>query len=170
MIVEKWLHKDNVCIIHQHKTIERLICGYVGIDAEHPLYGVGYDEETPVLVEMLAVCAKYRKKHDVIELLKGHSADNWFYTMEDFTPSPEGYFIKYGLTFSGQGDIANLREFNCPAIWFFGFDSGHPGEEWEFSTKENLRIKMHIFCEELSMELDLVKSAKLFPGYIGSGT
>lgn len=115
---------------------------------------------------MLADSAKYRKKHDILELLKDRSADNWAYSMDSFTSSPEGYFIRYQLTFSGQGDVGNLKEFNCPALWFFGFDSGHPGEEWERPmTLKDLKTKIWVLCRDLSMELDLVKSAKLFPGY-----
>lgn|SRR5208337_595709 len=163
MIVEKWLEKDCVCIVHQHDQIPRLVCGYVGVDAEHPLYGVRYNEETPILKEMLTQSKAFRKKHAVKEMLKGHSTDNWAYPMDDFSATPEGYFIKQGITFADKGDVANLKEFNCPAIWFFGFDSGHPGYEWETPTKIELQEKIHRLCFELAYELDQVKWGILLP-------
>ena len=117
----------------------------------------------PFLKRALGNLRLSEKKHDVKSMLKDLGANYWVYPIEKFSATPEGYFIKQSITFANKGDVANLREFNCSALWFFGFDSGHPGYEWANASKVELHAKIHRLCSELAFELDRIKWAVLFP-------
>ena len=157
-IVEKWVEKDCICVIHQNDEIRSLICGYVGVDAEHPLYEVRYDQYTPVLEKSLKEAEKIRKREDLKALLKDrYYSDRWTYPFEAFAPTPENYFLNYPVNFSARGDEANLREFNCPAVWFFGFDSGHPQWMDDYHTEKDMISHVRRLCYEFAIELDGLK-------------
>jgi hypothetical protein len=159
LIIEKHVLANCICILHQHTEVKTLICGYVGIDAEHPLFGVGYEEYSPYIEEALKRAKVVRMKTDTKSLLKyGHPA-SWVHEIADFDFTPESYFQDCYINFSARGNVANLKEFDCPDVWFFGFDSGHP--EWfpegTYYTEKDIIMKARQLTFDLAHEMNHFK-------------
>jgi hypothetical protein len=155
-IIEKWVEGDCVCVVFQDARVEKLICGYVGVDAEHPLYRVGYEQQSPCLAKAIEESKKIRKRTEVKSLLKGRGNPEWQFEMAAFDSTPSGYFLKCPIDFSESGNAMNLKEFNCKDLWFFGFNTCHPNfEGW---PHVNLVGEIHRMCQELAMELSIMKS------------
>ncbi|MCX6840557.1 MAG: hypothetical protein NTX35_22465, partial [Verrucomicrobia bacterium] len=92
-------------------------CGYVGIPAEHPLYGVGYSEKAPLLK---LDPDRSTEKMSPIQILCGAGK-----SMDELN-SPEYVFeVHGGLTYSGTGKGKYPVESH---LWWFGYDCGHAGD------------------------------------------
>ena len=93
-------------------------CGYVGLPREHPLYGVHYEQGTPVLREMF----ERAKRGDigergVIPLV--------IYAMQDEgkEPTPDIAFDVHGSITYSEADPKYPVE--SDGLWWYGFDCGH---------------------------------------------
>lgn len=99
------------------------LCGYVGVPAGHPLFGVSYNQESALLKEALEA----RKNRPIgaqpgmgilIALLGGK-----------LEARPEVVFDCHGgLTYSGEcsGRICHVPKDGGPdKVWWFGFDCAH---------------------------------------------
>ena len=95
--------------------------GYVGLPKDHPLYGVGYREESPAL----ALALEARKEMPlgekaglglILSVLLGG----------ELTANPETVFVVHGgLTFAED----RIATENAPeGLWWFGFDCAHAGD------------------------------------------
>lgn len=91
-------------------------CGYVGVQPGHPLYGIGYSQETDALFP-LPEDEKLGKRSIVAAWCAASSGR--------IPQTPEMAFdVHGGLTYSGG-------EPNYPVksdLWWFGFDCGHAGD------------------------------------------
>jgi hypothetical protein len=94
-------------------------CGYAGVSAEHPLYGVDYKDDVP------APDSWRERRLDPAELgtlnvflaALGRALNG---DMPGHAPLAMLLGAHHGLTFAGE-----LRDFDG---WFFGFDCGHAGD------------------------------------------
>ncbi len=92
-------------------------CGYVGLPAGHPLYGVDYSEKSP---HLKLNPERSTEKMSPIQILCGAGKD-----MDELN-SPEHVFeVHGGLTFSGNGRGKYPVE---SELWWFGYDCGHSGD------------------------------------------
>jgi hypothetical protein len=93
-------------------------CGYVGIPKEHPLYGVSYNEQTPVLQPLNDETVIGKRGSISVLMAAVHGMEN--------TNSPGMVFDVHGsLTFSGTGK----GEYPVKSdLWWFGYDCGHAGD------------------------------------------
>ncbi len=92
-------------------------CGYVGVEADHPLHGVEYSEKSPYLK---LNPERSTEKMSPIQVLCGAGKD-----MDDLN-SPEYVFeVHGGLTFSGAGKGKYPVEAD---LWWFGYDCAHAGD------------------------------------------
>lgn len=88
-------------------------CGYVGLPKGHPLYGVEYNDPSPVLT---------MPPDD--EPVGKRSAITLLCAIPERMTSPEVVFDVHGsLTFSGGGQYPVLSD-----LWWFGYDCGHAGD------------------------------------------
>jgi len=91
-------------------------CGYVGIPESHPLYGVGYGEESDVLENLHAeVMEGDIGKRGIIPILCAG---------DSFRPDVV-FDVHGGLTYSGGGGEYPVAS---DGLWWFGFDCGHYGD------------------------------------------
>jgi hypothetical protein len=112
-----WEYKGFKCALRRNHCGSW--CGYVGISKEHPLYGLGYDDVSDVLVAMLeAMKNKPVPKEPSFSLLISILGG-------EIHPTPANVIqVHGGITYAGDGKDL----FNNPDIWFFGFDCSHAGD------------------------------------------
>lgn len=107
-------------------------CGYVGIPKRHPLHGVGYSDEVPILGALLeARKARPVGENPSFAVLIGCLSG-------DLKASPDVVFeVHGGLTFSGGcKETDDPSRFICYVpdsgepddVWWFGFDCAHSGD------------------------------------------
>lgn len=100
-------------------TRQKFYCGYVGVPKEHPLFEVGYGQNTNYLAELTG--EELIGQRGPISLLCG----------SDRMRSPEIVFDVHGsLKFSSKwekGDIPELID----GLWYFGYDCAH-ADDGEF--------------------------------------
>lgn len=93
-------------------------CGYVGVPKGHPLYGVGYDQETVALKPIPSdTPAGQRSPFTLMSMvLKGR-----------IPQSPEMAFdVHGGLTFAGTMDHSAIKvSVGGEGLWWFGYDCAH---------------------------------------------
>lgn len=94
------------------------LCGYVGVPAEHPLYGVKYSDEVPnppkQQLERPADVDKVGVLNVLAHLVK--EDDSWDLAML--------LDCHKGLTFSGGFQ----PDYDQKELWWFGFDCAHAGD------------------------------------------
>lgn len=108
-------------------------CGYVGVPKGHPLYGVGYSEETTALRPVAG--DEPIGKRGIIPLLCAAGTGG-------LKASPEIVFdVHGGLTFASDGGERNYPV--ASDLWWFGYDCAHAGDGKEQAyidaQPENLR-------------------------------
>lgn len=100
-------------------------CGYVGVDKDHPLFGVEYSESSPAVVNLPQ--DEQVGKRGVMSMLFQAGEEQW---------RLDAVFDVHGsLTYSGESD--RLGE----GLWWFGFDAGHYGDAPDLSKIENPRMR-----------------------------
>ena len=136
---------------HEHDAIVMIItdngrlshrCGYVRIEKDHPLYGLGVFKEIDLtmLFDIDQFVSTYEPGLDA-------PYDNPHYISELF------YDVHGGVTYSGKIGVTN---------WWIGFDCAHGGDG---EIEEPKRIHGHVWtldevvdeCEKLSEQLALIK-------------
>jgi hypothetical protein len=114
--VEKdWEHKGLRCVVIAGSIGHR--CGYVGVSASHPLYGIGYDDTIPLA--LLPVLQKVKEgpigKRGIMDLL----------TFQEDNPRVGILFDVHGsITYSGGKDGYPVES----DLWWFGYDCAHVGD------------------------------------------
>lgn len=95
-------------------------CGYVGLPPEHPLHGIEYSQNTPVLKDAWEKAKTGPVgKRGIIELFCVHGND------EENTHPSLVFDVHGGITYSGGKDYPIK---NKNGLWWFGFDCGHNGD------------------------------------------
>ncbi len=111
-------------------------CGYVGIEGDHPLWGVPYYEPNHIL------------------RCKTATRDTWL--------SPDVHFnVHGGLTFSGHGVNGTTAETQIRPPgdsnrnrWWYGFDCNHLGDAPDFPSLER-------YCNDEQLLLTLRRTAEV---------
>lgn len=145
-------------------------CGYVGVPRNHPLYGISYNDQTPILKAIWE-----RAKDGAIG--KRGILPVFCQAFEDDSELPRVdvvFDVHGGITYSDSN-----KEYPAPnnGLWWFGFDCGHAGDAKDESIMDASQIalerKYNFFhggtirteeyvaaeCESLAEQL-----AALFPG------
>ncbi len=118
-------------------------CGYVRIEKDHPLYGVGYGEPTLKIPYEWVEHAELGKKSPILVFTCGVGA----LAGEDIRRSPDIAFdVHGGLTFSKSGERGYPVKDDG---WWFGFDCAHAGDTLEKCTLEYVADE----CERLAEQL-----------------
>jgi hypothetical protein len=126
-------HAGLDCIVHR-TTWSGCLCGYVGLPADHPLYGVGYDQEHPALAQRAGARADepigtMSPMLVLLAAVKGEIA----------IEPRMALAVHGGLSYSGfwrmSGDRTTARWSSGRMVdpgyarrWWFGFDCGHHGD------------------------------------------
>ncbi len=144
-IVERQFnHKGYECVVVLQRAGHR--CGYVGIPAEHPLYGKKYDD----YLEIKKSDMIDRKVSGIFPLL-GACLD------EDERIRIEAYFQCHGgITYFGGGE--NSKYPIKSNLWWFGFDCGHAGDKPDFDavfSKFTGDMKSVILLKKISDEFPI---------------
>lgn len=118
-IEKKWITKagfEAVAVL----TRGRHRCGYVGVPADHPLYGVAYDSPCEYLT--FPEGEKVGKR-GILNLLAA-SCDDAYKTSMAIVFDVHG-----GVTFSDKfTDNGELRALGVSNLWWIGFDCAHAGD------------------------------------------
>lgn len=120
-------------------------CGYVEVPSNHPLFGVGYEDECEALTKSFHTLNNWTKRHLSVILS--------FFT-PDGVLTPQAVIVPHGgLTYSGNGTVGFPIKSDG---WWFGFDCDHfadrqVGRNTEFVVDQ---------CEDLAKQI-----AFLFPEY-----
>jgi len=94
------------------------LCGYVGIPKEHPLYGVAYSQESPILKRLF----EDMMNKPAPDRLAVHLA----VMMGEIESSPEIVFdVHGGITWSENHEPSKSIEGD---YWWYGFDCAHAGD------------------------------------------
>ena len=120
-------------------------CGYVEVPKDHPLHGVSYNENAPVLAEAW-VKAKEGPVGDrgVVTLLLSAFNDGEF--------RPEFVFDVHGsLTYSGGGGGYPVESDG----WWFGFDCAHYGDATKYDGSGHCWTEEEVVeqCESLANQI-----------------
>jgi hypothetical protein len=122
-------------------------CGYVGVPKGHPLFGVEYNESTPLLADaMKRAKGEPLGKRGMISLLCCEPG-------EDGSAKPEIVFDVHGsLTFSGGGDKYPVVD---SGLWWFGFDCAHLGDATKYLDDGLFRSLDYVEreCESLAAQI-----------------
>ena len=96
-------------------------CGYVGVPASHPFFGIAYNEQT-ALIKLDPERSTEKMGAVQIFLAAGKN-------LEDLN-SPEYVFeVHGGLTYSGNGGEKRKGTYPVESdLWWFGYDCGHAGD------------------------------------------
>jgi hypothetical protein len=96
-------------------------CGYVGIPKTHPLYGVSYGDQSPILM-MQNIADENIGERGILPIVCFAFNEN----KEHMTP--DTYFnVHGGITYSGEGNYP--IESN---LWWYGFDCAHYNDEPDY--------------------------------------
>ena len=127
-------------------------CGYVGIEQDHPLYGVAYHEKAECLKDLLNETLKLPRKNSPVMVFLAAGMD------DDERCRPDIVFrVHGGLTYSGGDDYP--IETN-PKLWWFGFDCSHYGDGTNSQPGIHRSLKFVIQeCESLANQLSTLKGA-----------
>lgn len=128
----QWIAHGLDCLIVRNQS--GALCGYAGVPEKHPLFGVGYSEESPALAKALEA----RMNSPVDEKQLGLGVMLGLMLGEGEKQTPEMAFsVHGGLTFAAKcrpsddpahgichtgEDVANK------VVWWFGFDCAHAGD------------------------------------------
>ncbi len=120
----EWRHLGLPCLIVRNGS--GALCGYVGVPPTHPLHGVGYNEETPVLKDALAArMEKPLGETPSMAVMLGA-------LLGDMKPRLDTVFdVHGGLTYSDKcrGEICHMpAPGEADDVWWLGFDCGHAGD------------------------------------------
>lgn len=140
MIVERdWITKSGLRAVCGPVDVGRHRVGYVAIDKTHPLFKIGYNEETPKLASLCTADAKCGKKSPTLLFI---------IALSDHIPmEPQVAFdVHGGITFSGSGDDYPVPS---PGLWWYGFDCAHLDDTPETCTQEYVESE----CERLAQQL-----------------
>lgn len=120
---QKWETEPNelnfeahglLCHIFRHPKLGHL-CGYVGVDKTHPLYGKDYDD-------MITVPDFIRDR--VIDIDKVGIFNLIASTYDESKPND----IKVSLAFDVHGGLTFSKFGKDSDLWWFGFDCAHSGD------------------------------------------
>lgn len=113
-----WVHRNLPCVIVRAPFWS--LNGYVGIDIDHPLYGLRYDEESPKLTEAFE---KLRAlPMDSLKMGMGQMLCALSGGMDGLTPGV-ALQVHGGVTYAA--DKCPDDPLNRRGLWWFGFDTGH---------------------------------------------
>lgn len=143
-VVEKdWIASGLRCVAIAGYSNGRR-CGYVGLPKTHPLGGVGYGDETPLLVELWE------------KVKEGPIGDRgtislFCHLLRDETryPTADVVFDVHGSITYGDAD----PEYPVPSddLWWYGFDCGHfddaPDPELLKQAGLNKEIRAALSCD-----------------------
>jgi hypothetical protein len=113
-------------------------CGYVGIGRDHPLYEVGYMDESDVLK---------RRAEEALEEPIGKRGIIPALCAKSITD------VHGSITYSGGNDGYPVKD---PDIWWFGFDCNHYGDDEDGGRSLEYVIAE---CESLAAQLQAIKEA-----------
>lgn len=115
-IESDFIHNGMRCVVVFTRTGHR--CGYVGINKEHRLYGVDYDQHIEFLTKESIENTPIGKR-GILSIV--------FWDGESVTP--EIYFDVHGsITYAGSGDYPVESD-----LWWFGFDCAHAGDRPDYN-------------------------------------
>lgn len=123
-------------------------CGYVEVPPGHPLHGVGYSEETSVLV--VDPNMPIGKRGPILALTAGVGAADG-----KLRRSPDVAFDCHGgLTYAGGGKGYPVESDG----WWFGFDCAHAGDGFlddSFFSDGPVRTEEYVVdeCESLAAQI-----------------
>lgn len=114
-------HAGLQCVMHRKDTLFHW-CGYIGIPKDHPLFGVGRSEESPVLGAAL----EQRLEHPVGE------SPSFAVLMSLLGGSIGGspgvvFEVHGGITWDGPYPGGH-PEREAEGLWWYGFDCAHAGD------------------------------------------
>lgn len=130
--MKKWkvesdfIHHNLRCVVVMQSMGHR--CGYVGVSANHPLYGKSYSDKC---LPFNDIEGQSIGKRGIIPVA--------FMTVENGLVSPDVYFdVHGGITFA-DGGVGSKYPVESD-LWWFGFDCGHcdDGKDLETAYKYNL--------------------------------
>jgi hypothetical protein len=129
-IEKDWIYEGYRCVVvANHHMGHR--CGYVGVNKNHPLYGVNYSDKPKILQKKINELRRQELgKRGVIDLFCWDGASVtvslWFN-------------VHGGLTYSGGGQKSEYPVKSD--LWFFGYDCGHCDDrrDMELIKNESLR-------------------------------
>lgn len=138
-VVEKeWLRNCMHLVVIQGEMGHR--CGYVGINNQHPLYGVGYQEETDKL-KPPSPDEPCGKRSPLLLMSMALDPDK---------ARPEYVFnVHGGVTYSKMGDEAcyPVRSVsNGDPLFWYGFDCGHCDDGQDMTVQSPGLRKIHLDC------------------------
>lgn len=164
-IVEKdWITEAGlraVCLIIDYNGRQSHRCGYVGIDKDHPLYGIDYSEQSERITQEMVNNLTIGKRGVIIALTASCNSED----DESIRRSPDILFdVHGGLTYSGGSATYPVES----DLWWFGFDCNHCDDgnietdlQWNFD-RGPIRTLEYVTdeCESLSRQLaQLINSA-----------
>jgi hypothetical protein len=113
----EWSHAGLKCLLRRHQSSGHW-CGYVAVEAEHPLHQVGYSQESPALDALLEQL-KQRPMNEIEQTF----ARMIGVLCGNISATPEMVLEAHGgITF------ADVWEGEDPHLWWFGFDCAHAGD------------------------------------------
>lgn len=110
-----------VCIICDLERGPHHRCGYVGVPADHPLFGKGYSEQLPAITQEQANTSVIGNKSPLLLLTAGVGADAEGEVRRSLDVVID---VHGGLTY-GAGNGKYPVE---APLWWFGFDCSHAGD------------------------------------------
>ena len=119
-------------------------CGYVGVKADHPLYGKGYSDVIPGV--SLKAWSEGRAVGDrgvmsIFSLAGRAGSGSDEVTIED-------YFDVHGsLTYAQAGDDYPTED---KGLWFFGFDCAHLDDTLETWPADRVTIETERLADQLA--------------------
>lgn len=102
-------------------------CGYVGVQRDNPLFGLGHNKQTPLITKEMVQELELGKKSPILFIIAGVDADE----DGDIRRSLDVLIdVHGGITYA---DSANTSDYPVPdeeynPLWWFGFDTAHSGD------------------------------------------
>lgn len=143
---ESFTNGNHECVVKRNSM--GVLCGYVNVGKEHPLFGLEYGDYVKVSPEIIATKRIDMSKIDIISLIC-HDKDR---IKNNELPISLLLSVHGGITWASD----NVPNEDSDGNWWFGFDCGHAGDL--IPSFADMHILDDLFGESVYRDMEYVKN------------